>query len=137
MASSSSLTVTSLASARYIALTTFRKNGQSVMTPVWFTEANGTLYVFTSAGTGKVKRVRHTAHVTVAPCTFSGTVTGTALDAAARLVGDPAEQREARQAIMRKYWIQGRAMFGYNRLQRTITRKPDTTTYLAIATTPQ
>ena len=40
-----------------IALTTFRKTGQAVTTPVWFAISGGTIYVETHADAGKLKRL--------------------------------------------------------------------------------
>lgn len=45
----------SLRHKRHIVLTTFRKNGEAVGTPVWFAERDGKLVVFTGANTGKAK----------------------------------------------------------------------------------
>jgi uncharacterized protein len=42
-----------------IALTTFRKTGQAVTTPVWFAQSLGTIYVETHADAGKLKRLHH------------------------------------------------------------------------------
>lgn len=52
---------------KYISLTTFRKNGAGVATPVWFGEEDGKLYVMTRSDMGKTKRIRNNPHVRVAP----------------------------------------------------------------------
>ena len=57
---------------RVISLETYRKNGQSVRTPVWFLKENGLLYVYTDDSTGKVKRLRRNSKVKVAPSHFRG-----------------------------------------------------------------
>jgi general stress protein 26 len=44
---------------KYISLTTFRKNGVGVPTPVWFGENGDKLYVMTRSDMGKVKRIRN------------------------------------------------------------------------------
>jgi PPOX class probable F420-dependent enzyme len=89
---------------KYISLTTFRKTGKGVATPVWFGEEDGKLYVMTRSDMGKTKRIRNNPKVRVAPCTMRGTVTGAELGATARIL--PAEEHErARQAINRKYWM--------------------------------
>ncbi len=41
---------------KYISLTTFRKNGVGVATPVWFGEEGDKLYVMTRSDMGKTKR---------------------------------------------------------------------------------
>ena len=60
---------------KYISLTTFRKTGQAVPTPVWFGEDDGKLYVMSRSDSGKSKRVRNNPQVRVAPCTMRGKVT--------------------------------------------------------------
>lgn len=93
----------SLQGQKYISLTTFRKNGTPVSTPVWFGEDGGKLYVMTRSDMGKTKRIRNNTHVKVAPCTIRGHVTGPVWEATARIL-PPAEHAYARQAINRKYW---------------------------------
>ncbi len=89
---------------KYISLTTFRKTGAGVATPVWFGEDNGKLYVMTRSDMGKTKRIRNNPQVRVAPCTIRGKVTGPEFAATARIL-PPEEQARARQAINRKYWM--------------------------------
>ncbi len=43
---------------QFLRLTTFRRSGEAVPTPVWFAAVDGGLGVFTSADAGKVKRIR-------------------------------------------------------------------------------
>ena len=89
---------------KYISLTTFRKTGAGVATPVWFGEDGGKLYVMTRSDMGKTKRVRNNPQVRVAPCTIRGTVTGPEIDAKARIL-PPQEHSHARETINRKYWM--------------------------------
>ena len=89
---------------KYISLTTFRRNGSGVATPVWFGEDSDKLYVMTRSDMGKTKRVRNNAQVRVAPCTIRGKATGPEFAAMGRIL-PPAEHGHARQAINRKYWM--------------------------------
>jgi len=59
----------------YINLATFRRNGNAVETPVWFVVFAGKLYVFTDGTSAKVKRLRATPRVRIAPCSARGAVT--------------------------------------------------------------
>ena len=81
---------------RYLRLSTFRKNGSPVPTPVWFARVGEVLYVVTGRGTGKAKRIRNNHHVIVAPSDFRGKPKGPDIRAAARLTsqreGDPADR---------------------------------------------
>jgi PPOX class probable F420-dependent enzyme len=94
----------SIRGQKYISLTTFRKNGAGVATPVWFGEEDGALYVMTRSDMGKMKRIRNNPQVKVAACTMRGKVTGPELAAKARVL-PPEEHARARQAINRKYWM--------------------------------
>jgi PPOX class probable F420-dependent enzyme len=58
--------------SRYIALTTYRRDGRAVTTPVWAVSLDGMIYVFTASSTGKAKRVRATGRVRFAPCSMNG-----------------------------------------------------------------
>lgn len=107
----------SLDGHQYMSLTTFRKNGQPVPTPVWFAHLNGKLVLFTLAGTGKVKRVSHTARVTVAPCTMSGEVLGEAVEGSGRILTDPSERKLANDTLNRKYGLMKRILNLLNRLR--------------------
>jgi uncharacterized protein len=89
---------------KYIALSTFRKNGEKVTTPVWFGEDGDKLYVMTRSDLGKTKRIRNNPQVTIAPCTIRGKVTGAEFSAVARIL-PPEEHAHARDTINRKYWM--------------------------------
>ena len=88
-----------------IALTTFRKTGQAVTTPVWFAECLGTIYVETHADAGKLKRLRHTARVTLAACTYSGKVAGAVSAGNARILTEPQECTAASTVLAKKYGV--------------------------------
>jgi uncharacterized protein len=88
---------------KYISLTTFRKNGLGIATPVWFGEEADKLYVMTRSDMGKMKRIRNNPQVRVAPCTVRGKVTGPEFTAVARILPQE-EHARARQTIDRKYW---------------------------------
>jgi PPOX class probable F420-dependent enzyme len=88
---------------KYIALTTFRKSGVGVITPVWFGEEGEKLYIMSRSTSGKYKRIGNSPRVQVAPCTIRGAITGQQLDATSRIL-PPEEHAHARAAINRKYW---------------------------------
>jgi PPOX class probable F420-dependent enzyme len=89
---------------KYVSLTTFRKNGVGVKTPIWFAESGGKLYVMTRGDSIKVRRIRNNPDVRVAPCTIRGKITGPEFSGRARIL--PGEEWDpARAAIRAKYWI--------------------------------
>jgi uncharacterized protein len=92
---------------RYLSLETYRKSGDGVRTPVWFAadpmQAGGpTLYVYTTADSGKAKRIRRTGEAKIAPCNARGGVTGAWIAAHAEIVGSEAFDYGMR-LINRKY----------------------------------
>ena len=89
---------------KYISLETFKKNGQSVRTPIWFVLHKNAFYVYTEAYSGKVKRIRNNPRVRVAVSDIRGNVKGPWLDARASLVeGD--ERLAADKLLDRKYFL--------------------------------
>lgn len=97
-------------SKSYLNLETFRKNGESIRTPVWFVQQEKTLYVWTQADSGKVKRIRKNSSVKVTPCKVDGTVIGEWQNAQAQVL-DEAETRRVNQLLKKKYGIQ-KMLFG-------------------------
>jgi len=93
-------------------LSTFRRSGAEVATPVWFAEAGGRLYVFTAGDSGKVKRLRH-----------SSRVQGVWRDATARLVSEPAAIERAHAALRAKYGWQMWLTDLFSRLAGRIRRR--------------
>src|SRR5262245_22047496 len=79
--------------ASSISLTTFRKTGEPVAAPVWFADRDGIMYLLTFPGAGKVKRIGHTARVTLVPCTLSVKVTGPATNGTARMLYESQQRR--------------------------------------------
>jgi PPOX class probable F420-dependent enzyme len=89
---------------KYISLTTFRKSGEAVNTPIWFAEHDDKLYVKTRSDSGKYKRIRNNPQVKVAACTMRGKIIGPEFSATARVL--PAEDwPEPQKALHRKYWL--------------------------------
>ena len=93
------------ATEKYVSLATYRRNGVEVKTPVWIAKMGGRYYVFSAGDAGKVKRIRATPRVRVAPCDVRGEVRGPWIEAHARIVLDPTLIVEVRRALRRKYGL--------------------------------
>jgi uncharacterized protein len=89
---------------KYISLSTFRKSGAAVATPVWFGEDGDKVYVKTRSDSGKYKRIRNNPQVRVAACTMRGKITGPEFAATARLI-PPEDWPRAQKTIENKYWL--------------------------------
>lgn len=96
-----------LAREQYILLTTFRKNGEGVSTPIWLGADDGELVVWTPRDSWKVKRLRRDPRVEVTACDFSGKKThGATVTGTGRLLDDEGSDR-VRSLIRGKYGIMG------------------------------
>jgi PPOX class probable F420-dependent enzyme len=90
--------------ARYIALTTYRRDGRPVTTPVWLVALEEKFYVFTASNTGKARRVRATGRVRFAPCSMNGRrILGEWREGTGCVVQDEALRHRAMAALQRKY----------------------------------
>src|SRR6478735_866547 len=106
---------------RTILLTTYRRDGTPVGTPVSIAVEGNHAFVRTYSSAWKVKRLRRNPEVTIAPSTLRGTPTGPALRARARLLSG-AESEHAGRALARKDPIlHGLLVPLVHRLQRTTT----------------
>ncbi|MCO8276428.1 PPOX class F420-dependent oxidoreductase [Actinoplanes sp. TRM 88003] len=99
-------TLEQLGSEKYVLLTTFRKDGSPVATPVWVLPDGAGVAIWTETRSYKVKRVRKDPRVTVAACDIRGNVRGEAVEGTARIVSD-AECDHFAKVLGRKYWVTG------------------------------
>ncbi|MDT0463680.1 PPOX class F420-dependent oxidoreductase [Streptomyces gibsoniae] len=106
-----------LATGKYLLITSYRKNGTPVATPVWVVRDGDALGVWTVADSWKVKRIRARSDVLVGPCDVRGTPTGDQVPATAEIC-DPATTARYRGLIARKYGIVGRLTLLGSRLRR-------------------
>ncbi|MGW7823032.1 PPOX class F420-dependent oxidoreductase [Streptomyces puniciscabiei] len=106
-----------LGSGKYLLVTSHRKNGTPVATPVWVVRDGDTLGVWTAADSFKVKRIRRRADVLVGPCDLRGNPTGDQIPATAEIT-DAATTARYRDLIARKYGIIGRLTLLGSRLRR-------------------
>lgn len=81
---------------RYVSLSTRRRSGIEVSTPVLFVAEGNRVFIWTSAMSGKARRIRANSEVTVAPCDMRGEVTGPSVAGVAKVLGADASQHAAR-----------------------------------------
>ncbi|HZE35433.1 MAG TPA: PPOX class F420-dependent oxidoreductase [Candidatus Eisenbacteria bacterium] len=108
---------------RYMSLATFRSNGAEVATPVWFAAADGGLYVVTAGESGKVKRLRRSSRVRVAPSDARGRVRGDWREGTARILTEPRAIDRAHAALRTKYGWQVWLADALSRLTGRIHRR--------------
>lgn len=92
------------ARSEYVSLTTYRKNGTPVATPVWAAVDGDELLVWTKSDSWKVKRLRNDSRVLVTVCDVRGQIAQGAPSAegTGRLL-DAEGTARVRRVISRKY----------------------------------
>lgn len=110
----------SLGGEKFVSLTTYKRNGDAVATPLWIAADGDQLVFWTPADSWKVKRVRRDPRVSMAPCTRSGKVSPGAPTVTGRghVVDDAAEVARVEALIGRKYGLGFRVVTTIEKLIR-------------------
>lgn len=111
----------------YLLVTTFRKDGTPVPTPVWVCRDGDELIVWTQTTAGKVKRVRNNPTVELTACDLRGKPRGETVKGTARILDADGTER-GRRLLKKKYGISGRVVIGASK----VFRGRDSTVCLAI-----
>lgn len=127
----------SITDERFVLITTFRKSGAAVASPVWIVAmADGTAGFTTEANSGKVKRIRNNPKVTLQPCSMKGTPKqGSPVVEATAEVLLGVDAQPVRDAIHSKYSVMTK-LFKLGELLRKIRRKPEPATCVVRLTLP-
>lgn len=106
-----------LGAESYVQLTTFRKTGEPVPTPIWIVADGDELRVWTERDVGKVKRIRNNPVVELTACDRFGRKThGATVRGKAYLLDDAGSDR-VRTLIKRKYGVLGWLIVGGSQLR--------------------
>lgn len=89
---------------RYLSVTSYKRDGTAVATPVWFVQEGGRLLVETDAASYKVKRILRNPSVRVAICSMSGRLRGDPVSADAEVLPE-SEVSRVERLLARKYRI--------------------------------
>src|SRR5512139_599710 len=95
----------SLKQHQFIALSTFRKSGVEVVTPVWFVNQEDKVYVWTGRTSGKVKRIKNNPRIQLAPSDMRGTPRGELLEGTAS-IHEQNERPDVDGLFRKKYGLQ-------------------------------
>ena len=107
-----------LGDEQYLSLTTFRKSGERVSTPMWVKRDGDALVMFNPEASGKVKRLRNSPRVELRPCNQFGRVKAGVepVGAVAEVLTDEDSLERAKGMIRRKYGLGYWVVMGIERL---------------------
>ena len=89
---------------KYLSVTSFKRDGTPVATPVWFVIEDGRMLIYTNPESFKAKRIRRNPSVRIAPCNATGRVRGEPAPATAEFL--PEDQKDhVMRLIKRKYRV--------------------------------
>lgn len=109
-------TFAEIAGSEYILLTTFTKDGRPKPTAVWAAPAGDKLVVITQEKSWKVKRIRNTGRVTIAPCDRAGKPQGEAVEATATIL-DKSANGATYDALVNRYGLVGKVFKVFSKLR--------------------
>ena len=95
---------------QFCLLTTYRKDGTPVATPMWFALDKTTVYMSTRGQSAKVKRLRRDPKVKIGPCNGSGRPLGGQWEATGRVVVDPSEAQAGEKCLQDRYGLKRRLL---------------------------
>ena len=115
------VTFADVAKSEYILLTTFTKDGRPKPTAIWAAPAGDGLVVIAQETSWKVKRIRNTPRVTIAPCDLRGNPKGDAVEATAEIL-DKSANGTTYDAIGKRYGLLGKTFKFVSKLRGGMTK---------------
>ena len=120
---------------RYLSITSFKRDGTGVATPVWFVSDAGQLFALTDLRSAKVRRIRRNPRVLVAPCRANGKLRGEPVEARAEILTATSDLEHVQRLLKRRYKVSYRlVMLGY-RIGRRLRGRPSVAEGAALAVT--
>lgn len=89
---------------KFLSVTSYKRDGTGVATPVWFVTEGGRYLVMTDARSGKVKRIRRDPFVRIAACSARGRPKMEPVPAHAEIL-PPSETERVTRLIARRYRV--------------------------------
>ena len=114
------VTFADLVKSDHILLTTFTKDGRPKPTAIWAAPDGDRLVAITQEKSWKVKRIRNTPRVTLAPCDARGNPKGEAIEATATIL-DKSNNGAVYDAIGTRYGLRGKIFNLFSKLRGGLT----------------
>jgi PPOX class probable F420-dependent enzyme len=100
--------VSALGAEKFVSLTTFKKDGGAVATPMWIGRDGDHVFFWTPVDSWKAKRAKNNPRVTLVPCSRGGKARegATRVDGVAEVIAEPATVQRLAGVIRGKYGLE-------------------------------
>jgi uncharacterized protein len=109
---------------RYLSVTSFKRDGTGVATPVWFVSHRSRLFALTDLHSAKVGRIRRDPHVLVASCRADGKLRGEPVPAHAEVLTATPDLARVQKLLLERYKLSYRFIMFLYRLGRRVRGRP-------------
>lgn len=120
---------------RYLSLTSFKRDGTGVATPLWGVSDGSRLFAFTDLNSAKVKRIRRNPRVLVASCWVNGKLRHPPVSAHAEVLTADSDLERVQKLLVGRYKLSYRAVMLLYRLGRRLRGKQSVADGAALAIT--
>jgi PPOX class probable F420-dependent enzyme len=120
---------------RFLSVTSFKRDGSGVATPLWSVSDGERLYAFTDLHSAKIKRIRRNPRVLVAPCRVNGDLRGEPVPATAEVLTETEDLERVRKLLLARYKVSYRVVMFFYRLGRLLRREQSVADGAALAIT--
>ncbi len=120
---------------RYVSVTTFKRDGTGVATPVWSVSDGARMFALTDLRSAKVRRIRHNPAVTVAPCRAGGKLRGDPVPAHAEVLTGERDLDRVQKLLLDRYKLSYRIVMLLYRVGRRVRGKQAVAEGAALAIT--
>jgi uncharacterized protein len=105
---------------RYLSVTSFKRDGTGVATPVWFVSDGKRLFALTDLHSAKIRRVRRNPRVLVASCRADGKLRSEPVAARAEVLTATPELERVQKLLIERYKLSYRLVMLIYRLGRRL-----------------
>ena len=121
---------------RYLSVTSFKRDGTPVATPLWFVSDGTRLFALTDLHSAKVRRIRRNPQVLVGPCRADGKLRGAPVPAHAEVLTAVPDLERVQELLIERYKLTYRFVMLIYRLGRELRGRPSVADGAALAITP-
>jgi uncharacterized protein len=120
---------------RYLSVTSFKRDGTGVATPVWFVSDGTRLFALTDLHSPKVRRMRRNPRVLIASCRPGGRLRSEPVPAHADVLTATEDLERVHDLLVQRYKISYRLVMLIYRLSRRLHGRPSVADGAALAIT--